>query len=35
VLPGDDADALAERVFQAECVAYPEAIRKMAEVEVR
>jgi formyltetrahydrofolate-dependent phosphoribosylglycinamide formyltransferase len=35
VLPGDDADALAERVFQAECIAYPEAIRKMAEVEVR
>lgn len=35
VLPGDTADALAERVFQAECVAYPEAIRKMAEVEVR
>jgi formyltetrahydrofolate-dependent phosphoribosylglycinamide formyltransferase len=35
ILPDDDADALAERVFQAECVAYPEAIRKMAEVEVR
>jgi len=35
VLPGDTADALAERVFQAECAAYPEAIRKMAEVEVR
>jgi len=35
VLPGDTADALAERVFQAECVDYPEAIRRMAEVEVR
>jgi phosphoribosylglycinamide formyltransferase-1 len=35
VLPGDTPDALAERVFQAECEAYPEAIRKMAEVEVR
>lgn len=35
VLPGDTPDTLAERVFQAECEAYPEAIRKMAEVEVR
>lgn len=35
VLPGDTPDALAERVFQAECEAYPEAIRRMAEVEVR
>jgi formyltetrahydrofolate-dependent phosphoribosylglycinamide formyltransferase len=30
VLPGDGADALAERVFQAECEAYPEAIRQVA-----
>jgi formyltetrahydrofolate-dependent phosphoribosylglycinamide formyltransferase len=30
VLPGDTADALAERVFQAECEAYPEAIRRLA-----
>ena len=30
VLAGDTADALAERVFQAECEAYPEAIRKVA-----
>jgi len=35
VLPGDTPDILAERVFQAECEAYPEAIRRMAEVEVR
>ncbi len=35
VLPGDTPDTLAERVFHAECEAYPEAIRKMAEVEVR
>lgn len=35
VLPGDTAETLAERVFQAECEAYPEAIRRMAEVEVR
>jgi len=35
VLPGDSAQTLAERVFQAECEAYPEAIRRMAEVEVR
>ena len=27
VLEGDDADALAARVFEQECVAYPEAIR--------
>ena len=27
VLEGDDADALADRVFEQECVAYPEAIR--------
>ena len=27
VLEGDDADALAKRVFAAECEAYPEAIR--------
>lgn len=33
VLPGDTADTLAERVFQAECEAYPEAIRRMAQVE--
>jgi formyltetrahydrofolate-dependent phosphoribosylglycinamide formyltransferase len=30
VLPGDDADALAARVFEAECEAYPEAIRRVA-----
>ena len=28
VLDGDDADSLARRVFDAECSAYPEAIRK-------
>ncbi|HVR86123.1 MAG TPA: phosphoribosylglycinamide formyltransferase [Planctomycetota bacterium] len=35
VLPGDTPDTLAARVFEAECDAYPEAIRRMAEVEVR
>jgi len=35
VLAGDTPETLAERVFQAECEAYPEAIRRMAEVEVR
>ncbi|MEM1108420.1 MAG: phosphoribosylglycinamide formyltransferase [Planctomycetota bacterium] len=28
VLPGDDAEALAKRVFEQECLAYPEAIRR-------
>ncbi len=28
VLAGDSADALAARVFEQECIAYPEAIRK-------
>ncbi|HSW47191.1 MAG TPA: phosphoribosylglycinamide formyltransferase [Phycisphaerae bacterium] len=27
VLPGDEPDALAERVFEQECIAYPAAIR--------
>jgi len=31
VLPGDDADTLAARVFEQECIAYPEAIRLFAE----
>jgi phosphoribosylglycinamide formyltransferase-1 len=35
VLPGDTPDTLADRVFQAECEAYPEAIRRMAAVEAR
>jgi formyltetrahydrofolate-dependent phosphoribosylglycinamide formyltransferase len=35
VLPGDTPDTLAARVFEAECEAYPEAIRRMAAVEVR
>jgi formyltetrahydrofolate-dependent phosphoribosylglycinamide formyltransferase len=30
VLPGDTPDTLAERVFEAECEAYPEAIRLLA-----
>ncbi len=30
VLPGDTSDTLADRVFRAECVAYPEAIRRVA-----
>ncbi len=35
VLDGDDPDTLAARVFAAECEAYPEAIRLMAEGRVR
>jgi len=35
VLPGDTPETLAARVFEAECEAYPEAIRRMAAVEVR
>jgi phosphoribosylglycinamide formyltransferase 1 len=31
VLPGDDADSLAARVFEQECLAYPEAIKMYAE----
>lgn len=31
VLPGDDADTLAARVFEQETLAYPEAIRLFAE----
>jgi len=30
VLPGDTWETLAERVFEAECEAYPEAIRRVA-----
>ncbi|MEY4833744.1 MAG: phosphoribosylglycinamide formyltransferase, partial [Planctomycetota bacterium] len=30
VLPGDTPDALAARVFEQECLAYPEAIRIVA-----
>jgi phosphoribosylglycinamide formyltransferase-1 len=33
VLPGDDAHALADRVFQAECEAYPEVLRRFASTE--
>jgi phosphoribosylglycinamide formyltransferase-1 len=35
VLDGDDADALQQRVFAAECEAYPEAIRLFAEGRLR
>jgi phosphoribosylglycinamide formyltransferase 1 len=35
VLDGDDPDALAARVFAAECEAYPEAIRLVAAGRVR
>ena len=31
VLPGDTSDTLAARVFEAECEAYPEAVRMFAE----
>lgn len=33
VLPGDDAHALADRVFEAECEAYPEALRRLARIK--
>jgi len=35
VLPDDTADTLADRVFEQECVAYPEAIRLFAEGRLR
>lgn len=35
VLPGDDEDTLAERVFAEECKAYPEAIRLIAAGRVK
>jgi formyltetrahydrofolate-dependent phosphoribosylglycinamide formyltransferase len=34
VMPGDDADTLAARVFEQECIAYPEAIRMYATGEL-
>lgn len=34
VLPGDTPDALAARVFEQECVAYPEAVRMFGEGRV-
>lgn len=33
VLPGDDAHTLADRVFLAECEAYPEVLRRLASTE--
>ena len=35
VLPNDDADTLAARVFEQECLAYPEAIRLFAAGRLR
>ena len=35
VLDGDDPDTLAARVFEAECEAYPDAIRLISEGRVR
>jgi phosphoribosylglycinamide formyltransferase-1 len=35
VLPGDDAETLAARVFAAECEAYPEAIAAWAAARGR
>ncbi|MEX2673561.1 MAG: phosphoribosylglycinamide formyltransferase [Phycisphaeraceae bacterium] len=35
VLPDDTAETLAERVFEQECLAYPEAIRMIQSGEVR
>lgn len=31
VLPGDTPESLAERVFKEECIAYPEAVRLLAQ----
>jgi len=35
VMPGDTADDLAARVFAEECIAYPEAVKKVAETLTR
>jgi phosphoribosylglycinamide formyltransferase-1 len=35
VLPDDTADTLAARVFEQECIAYPEAIRLFADGRIR
>ncbi|HVX10370.1 MAG TPA: phosphoribosylglycinamide formyltransferase [Pirellulales bacterium] len=35
VLDGDTADGLAARVFEAECAAYPEALRRIASGKLR
>jgi phosphoribosylglycinamide formyltransferase-1 len=35
VLPDDDADTLAARVFEQECLAYPEAVRLFAAGRLR
>ncbi len=35
VLPRDDADSLAERVFEQECIAYPEAIRLFQQGKIK
>ncbi len=35
VLPGDTPDTLAKRVFEQECIAYPEAIRLVASGRAR
>ena len=35
VKPNDTVDALADRVFAEECIAYPEAIRMVAEGRIR
>jgi phosphoribosylglycinamide formyltransferase 1 len=35
VLDGDTPDALAARVFEAECEAYPEAVQLIAEGRIQ
>jgi folate-dependent phosphoribosylglycinamide formyltransferase PurN len=35
VLPGDTPDILAARVFEQECIAYPQAVQLIAEGRVR
>ena len=34
MLPEDDADALAARVFEAECQLYPETVNRIARGEL-
>jgi folate-dependent phosphoribosylglycinamide formyltransferase PurN len=33
VFPGDTPESIARRVFEQECLAYPEAIRRFAAIE--
>jgi folate-dependent phosphoribosylglycinamide formyltransferase PurN len=35
VHPDDSVDSLAARVFEQECIAYPEAIRRFINAEIK